>query len=173
MKRINKQELYQALLFIGDPVLFSITEDSLIHSGIFNGYTGKGNFDITNVDGADGSMYPGKPVFFEDESKGVDLVGEMLRTRSKEILPSYVGFVRGAQAISDEREHTGPFQDADTVLADLHKNVNTEVSGVALEILDIWEKSTDKDSIEKLFEAIFGVTILEYLVNTTCTMVSA
>lgn len=56
------------------------------------------------------------------------------------------------------------------MLADLHKNVDTEVSGVAVEILDIWEKTSDKDSVEKLFETIFGVSLLEYLVTTTSVM---
>lgn len=171
MKKIEKQKLYRALLFIGDPVTFSVTEGCPIHTGVFNGYTDRGNFDLSNVDGSERSMYPGNPVFYEDDRKGADQVAELLRTRSKEVMPSYVGFVRGAQAISDASEHKGPFQDADTVLADLHKNVDTEVSGVAVEILDIWEKSTDKDSVEKLFETIFGVSFLEYLVKTTEQMV--
>lgn len=34
-------------------------------------------------------------IFDEDDRKGADLVAELLRTRSKEVLPSYVGFVRG------------------------------------------------------------------------------
>ncbi len=57
----------------------------------------------------------------------------------------------------------GKVADADTVLADLVDECDYEVSGIAQDIFYIWERSTDKASVESMFGALTGCEFSEYL----------
>lgn len=55
------------------------------------------------------------------------------------------------------------FCDSDTILANIMTEVELDVSGVAHEIFKIYNAAKDKESVAALFEAILGVSFLEYL----------
>lgn len=57
----------------------------------------------------------------------------------------------------------GMIYDADTVLADLVGMCEFEVSGISKELFDIYKNSSDKESIEKLFELFTDTGFKEYL----------
>ena len=57
-----------------------------------------------------------------------------------------------------------PIRDADCVLQDIMDDFDIEESfGISKEILDIFQKSYDKESICKLFQAFTGVSFEEWL----------
>lgn len=53
--------------------------------------------------------------------------------------------------------------DADTILADLIAAADFEVTGLAAELLSIWDKSEDRASIEQMFCLITGCAFEDYL----------
>lgn len=53
--------------------------------------------------------------------------------------------------------------DADTILADLAEKADFHESGIAAEVIDIWAKSEDQKSVERLFELLLDVGFEEYL----------
>lgn len=57
----------------------------------------------------------------------------------------------------------GVIADADTILADFVEEADWEESGLALEILDIWEASKDKSSLDALFYAFTDCSFDDYL----------
>jgi len=57
----------------------------------------------------------------------------------------------------------GVVHDADTILADFMEDVDFKESGIASEIIDIWTKSIDRYSVEKLFCLMTGVAYEDYL----------
>lgn len=46
----------------------------------------------------------------------------------------------------------GVIRDADTVLKDIMDDADFEISGIAGEIIGIWKRAADKESVEKLFQ---------------------
>ena len=60
-----------------------------------------------------------------------------------------------AKRVLDLLENTpnGVIHDADTVLKDIMDEADFECSGIAAEIIGIWEKASDKESVEKLFKS--------------------
>lgn len=168
-KKIAKQELYQALLQPGDSVNFSEGGDGIVHSGVFDGYLERGGLRFTNVDGSDTGRHTWNPVFYEG---GVSLE-ELLLKRGKENTASYVNFVRGAQMIVDQ--NGGSPEDADTVLGQFQKKTKfcavAKGTGLASDILKIWNEAKEKEPVEKMFEAIFGVSFLEYLVTASRALI--
>lgn len=57
-------------------------------------------------------------------------------------------------------------QDADTILSDLYEFGSDRIlhkPGNAEKIIFIWKSSSDKDSVEKLFEAFVGMSFYKYL----------
>ena len=62
-------------------------------------------------------------------------------------------------------KHTpfGEIVDGDTVLCDLYDEYGKPDIGTFCEVVDIWEHSTDRESIEDLFETLLGVTFGEYI----------
>ena len=53
---------------------------------------------------------------------------------------------------------------------DVVEKADCSETGIAEEVFGIWKNSTDKESVEKLFYSICGVTFkdyLEYCVNNT------
>ncbi|HBT65619.1 MAG TPA: hypothetical protein DEB10_13265 [Ruminococcaceae bacterium] len=57
----------------------------------------------------------------------------------------------------------GVIIDADTILADILDSVDTEVTGLAKEIFQIWQNAADKEAVESLFAALTDVSFDEYL----------
>ena len=53
--------------------------------------------------------------------------------------------------------------DADTELANTLKDIDPCVSGQALELLDIYKETNDKNSFKALFEALTGCRFIDYL----------
>ena len=53
--------------------------------------------------------------------------------------------------------------DPDTILADIIGDADVELTGIAAELIRIWNGSTDTDSIEALFELFTDVPFEEYL----------
>ena len=53
--------------------------------------------------------------------------------------------------------------DPDTILADVLDDIDSEVTGIARELIQIWYRSTDKINIEALFELLTGVSFEDYL----------
>lgn len=65
----------------------------------------------------------------------------------------------------------GVIHDPDTVYADIMSKVDNEVSGIAREIFQLWEKSGDRKALEELFYALTGIKFESYvdlcLIQTT------
>ncbi len=57
----------------------------------------------------------------------------------------------------------GMIRDSDTVLSDLLLDADFEITGISLELLEIWLKSSDRLSIEALFLTFTGTEFQEYL----------
>lgn len=178
MELIKNQNLYLALLQKGDLVRFSVgsyalcadTKNEIVHTGVFAGFVFSEEntcLSFEHVDGEKLTIQTNSAVFYE----GGIALEQMLRERSANVTPRYVAFVRNMQRLIDTQQHANQYTDADTVLADSHKNTETKVLDIAEEILGIWEASCDKASIEKLFHAIYGITLLEYLVNAIHVMI--
>ena len=57
------------------------------------------------------------------------------------------------QTVEDMAEHlpNGLIRDADTVLADIMQEANFEINGLAKDIFNIWRRSSDRKSVEKMF----------------------
>lgn len=62
-----------------------------------------------------------------------------------------------------EKLHNGVIIDADTILADLIDARKCRFPGLAQDIFNIWETSTDKRSVEQMFFEFVGVEFNEYL----------
>lgn len=59
----------------------------------------------------------------------------------------------------------GVIHDADTILAGIVYNADVEITGLAMELLSIWEKSADKSAIEDFFYALTDVTFDDFLMR--------
>lgn len=72
---------------------------------------------------------------------------------------------RKVQKVLEQLNNTpnGVVIDADTILADLIDDADFEVSGLAAELLSIWDKSGDRASIEQMFCLITGCAFEDYL----------
>lgn len=57
----------------------------------------------------------------------------------------------------------GKIQDADTILSDLVEKSDTNFSGIAFDIFEIYKNSKDPDCVEKMFYEFTGVEFDEYL----------
>jgi len=66
------------------------------------------------------------------------------------------------QTVEDMAEHlpNGLIRDADTVLADIMQEANFEINGLAKDIFNIWRKSSDRKSVEKMF---FDLTDCDFM----------
>ena len=73
--------------------------------------------------------------------------------------------------LSDEAKPYGTkSQNSDTVLADILKPVDFEISGIAHKIFKIYGTTSDKKSVEAMFEAFTGVSFAEYLGKCEATI---
>ena len=59
----------------------------------------------------------------------------------------------------------GIIKDADTILEDIMEERDTEVSGIADEILDIYQHSSDRNAVKALFEALTVTKFTDYIIN--------
>lgn len=59
----------------------------------------------------------------------------------------------------------GQIRDADTILADLVEKCDFEITGLADNLFQIWEISTDKRSIEDMFYLFTDTSFTDYLLN--------
>ena len=57
----------------------------------------------------------------------------------------------------------GKIRDADTILADAIDDADFEVSGIALELMDLWEESCEKEKLEQVFNLFTNLSFEEYL----------
>lgn len=57
----------------------------------------------------------------------------------------------------------GLITDCDTLLADIEESSGMKITGLSMEIFNIWEKSTDRPSVEKMFFTFTGTGFSEYL----------
>lgn len=57
----------------------------------------------------------------------------------------------------------GVIRDADTILEDYLDNRETEISGIAEEVFDIYKNTTDKESVKAMFEALVGTSFDNYV----------
>ena len=57
----------------------------------------------------------------------------------------------------------GVIRDADTIIVDLIRECDDEVSGFAQDIFNIWRNSSDKNSVEQMFYQFTDVGFKEYL----------
>lgn len=57
----------------------------------------------------------------------------------------------------------GKIKDSDTILADIVNEADMEITGLSMEILETWQNSHDKESVEKLFESLTGTSFEDYL----------
>lgn len=66
------------------------------------------------------------------------------------------------QTVEDMAEHlpNGLIRDADTVLADIMQEANFEITGLTKDIFNIWRKSSDRKSVEKMF---FNLTDCDFM----------
>ena len=59
----------------------------------------------------------------------------------------------------------GPVVDADTILCDIMQDVAFDETGLADEIFNIWLSSSDRVSVENLFETFTGVSFECYILS--------
>lgn len=57
----------------------------------------------------------------------------------------------------------GVIVDGDTILADIMKEADFEVSGTTEELVAIWKSSTDKETFHRLFMLLTGVDFEDFL----------
>ena len=57
----------------------------------------------------------------------------------------------------------GVIRDADTILMDVEEVSDLEVTGIAQEIFDIYEHSSDKSAVADLFATLTGMSFEDYL----------
>lgn len=76
------------------------------------------------------------------------------------------------QTVEDMAEHlpNGLIRDADTVLADIMQEANFEISGLAKDIFNIWRKSSDRKSLEKMFFDLTAYDFLSFLEKCQAVM---
>lgn len=75
---------------------------------------------------------------------------------------------------TEDAEHTGLYRDADTILADIIDETDTEVSGSGYKIIKYWNDAPDesKQYIEFTFESLTGITFHEYIDRCTAILPS-
>ena len=89
---------------------------------------------------------------------------KFIASRVDDVNNRLAAVIRKSMGIIEKMGAIVGFEDADTVLQDVHDNTETEASGVALAVLDVWEQSTDKKSVEKLFEVLYGLSFTEWMI---------
>lgn len=89
---------------------------------------------------------------------------KFIASRVDDVNNRLAAVIRKGMGVIEKMGAIGGFEDADTVLQDVHDNTETEASGVALAVLDVWEQSTDKKSVEKLFEVLYGLSFTEWMI---------
>jgi len=57
----------------------------------------------------------------------------------------------------------GKIIDADTILCDMIEQCDFEISGISLDIMNIWKNSTDKKAVEDMFYTFTDIKFKEYL----------
>lgn len=83
------------------------------------------------------------------------------------ILPDDIQEAWNVQTVRQLNAKTpdGIIQDADTILEDIMEERDTEVSGIADEIFDIYQNSSDRKAVKALFEALTGAKFTDYIIN--------
>ena len=66
----------------------------------------------------------------------------------------------------------GMIHDADTILADILETADYEMTGIAADILQTYQDSTDKESLESFFHALTGITLETYLKKCIQTLMN-
>lgn len=85
-----------------------------------------------------------------------------LNTKLDYLIPRYLELDAQANCIVDK-----PIRDADCLLQDMMDDFDIEESfGLSKEIIDVVQKSYDKESVCKMFEVITGVPLVEWLENS-------
>lgn len=76
------------------------------------------------------------------------------------------------QTVEDMAEHlpNGLIRDADTVLADIMQEANFEINGLAKDIFNIWRKSSDRKSVEKMFFDLTDCDFMSFLEKCQAVM---
>ena len=59
----------------------------------------------------------------------------------------------------------GPVVDGDTILCDIMQNVAFDETGLADEIFDIWLNSSDRQSVESLFQIFADMSFEDYVLS--------
>lgn len=63
----------------------------------------------------------------------------------------------------NENTPAGRISDADTILADTMQNADFEVTGLGIDVMNIWLNSKDKESVERLFYDLTDCDFSDYL----------
>lgn len=72
--------------------------------------------------------------------------------------------------LEKQLEGQSVIRDADTVLADILEGTDFELTGIAEELLKIYQNSKDRESVETCFEALTGWTLSDYLKKCIATV---
>ena len=114
------------------------------------------------------------------KSKAVNGLNEKENNNSKDIIDKNYNNDSDSEAAVDKAKEltlntpNGIVRDADTILEDYMDNRETEISGIAEEVFDIYKNTTDKESVKAMFEALVGTSFDDYvkdcIKNTTKSM---
>lgn len=114
------------------------------------------------------------------KSKTVNGLSEKENNNSKDIVSKNCNNNSDSEAAVEKAKEltintpNGVIRDADTILEDHLDNRETEISGIAEEVFDIYKNTTDKESVKAMFEALVGTSFDDYvkdcIKNTTKSM---